>query len=596
MLRTTFSKWIAAILSFAVILSLFAVAAPSYRAAESFYDTAVELPVKDNIEEDASMSSSATAQGSCSDGKYAYIAVQSGSTTILKYDLNSFSCVDHDSVSGLGHANDMTYNSQEKFIAVANNAPDYDIITLIDPDDFSVIKTVKIKLDIYSIAYSQKLDCYFVGISGGYDFARLDKDFNVVAEYKGVDTGYTRQGCDCDNDYLYFSQNGGGGNTIVVYSTDGTYVDKITVKNTDEIESVFHSGSNFYATFHYYGNFIYRLGLSDQKKITYTVHYDKGTGEGEMADTVVAYGEDTQLSKNTFTKKESFFSGWTLRRECDGKILGVRPLSSEPEWLSEDEANGYALVDDESYVSETVRFGSATLTPYFINEEYDILYDKDDDVEGYMPPMLVGYYDEAEIPECAFTKQGYIFDGYIATRTVDKKVFGYMKGSDVPDWFDEKFLDRPYYFYAGDKVSRMTYDSSVHMKATFRTAFAYSDDQSELVSYVGVDETVDIPDNDGNLTEISEHCFSNNDKLTTVNFPSSVTTLDSGAIESCPSIRSVTFTDKLPEISGEALKDSSVPCVFIKKDDQCIFLGWLADEITVNQLKITEKMIFENIR
>ena len=269
MLRTSFQKCIAAILSFAVILSLFTVAAPVFSAAESFYDTAVELPIKDNIEEDASLSEYATAQGSCSDGKYAYVAIQNGSTTIVKYDLNTFQCVEKsDSISGLGHANDLTYNTKEKFIAVANNAPDYDVITLISPDDFSEIKSVKIKLDIYSIAYSEKLDSYFVGVSGGYDFARLDKDFNVVKEYKGVDTGYTRQGCDCDGEYIYFAQSGGGGNVIVIYTPDGAYVDTISIDNSDEIENIFHSGSSFYATFHYYGNFIYRLGLSDQKRIT----------------------------------------------------------------------------------------------------------------------------------------------------------------------------------------------------------------------------------------------------------------------------------------------------------------------------------------
>ena len=593
MLRTSFQKCIAAILSFAVILSLFTVAAPVFSAAVSFYDTAVELPIKDNLEEDASLSEYATAQGSCSDGKYAYVAIQNGSTTIVKYDLNTFQCVEKsDSISGLGHANDLTYNTKEKFIAVANNAPDYDVITLISPDDFSEIKSVKIKLDIYSIAYSEKLDSYFVGVSGGYDFARLDKDFNVVKEYKGVDTGYTRQGCDCDGEYIYFAQSGGGGNVIVIYTPDGAYVDTISIDNSDEIENIFHSGSSFYATFHYYGNFIYRLGLSDQKRITYTIHYDKGAGEGEMPDTIVYYGEDTKLSKNVFTREGYFFSGWMLKRECDGKIFGVRPMSSEPEWLDEEEANGYALVDDESFVSETVRIGSATLTPFFVNDDYDILYDCEEGADGYMPPMLVNYNDEAQIPECLFTKPGFIFSGYVATRTADGKVYGYMKGYDTPEWLSESFLDRPYLFQSGDIVSRLTYDKSVHMTATFRSAFSYSDDQSELLSYAGVDENVEIPDNGGSLTEISEHCFFNNDSVTTVSFPGCVTSLDSGAIENCSSIQSVTFTDSLPEISGDAIKNSSAPCVYVKKGDQTIFLGWLTDKFTVAQLKAAEKQIF----
>ncbi|MBQ3417131.1 MAG: InlB B-repeat-containing protein [Ruminococcus sp.] len=594
MLKTSFSKWIASVLSFAVILSLFAAAAPLTYAAESFFDTAEQLAVKDHIEEDASLTEYATAQGSCSDGEYAYVAVQNGYTTLLKYDLNSFVCVDSsDRISGLGHANDMTYNTKEHLIAVANNAPDYDIITLIDPDTFTPTGNVKIKLDIYSIAYCAQLDCYFVGISGGYDFACLDKEFNVVKEYKGVDTGYTRQGCDCDGSYLYFAQSGGSGNIIVVYSLDGTYVDTIAVDNSDEIESIFHSGTDFYATFHYYGNFIFRLGLSEQKKITYTVHYDKGAGEGEMADTVVHYGEDTKLSKNLFTRSGYFFAGWTLQRSCDKKILGFTPFSDEAQWLDPQDVNDYALEDDESYVSETVRNGSVTLTPFFIKEHYNVVYGAEEGAQGYLPPELVAYQDEIVIPENIYSKTGFVFDGFIATRSVDNKTYGYLKGSDTPEWLPENLLDRPHRFYEGDTAVRMTYDGEIRMTASFKPAFSYSEDKSELLSYVGVDENVDIPDNGGALTEITEHCFLNNDSVSTVNFPSCVMSLDSGAIENCPSLQSVTFSDTLPSISGDAVKDSGAPAVYLKKDGKSVFLGWLTDEITVAQLNVAEKLIFD---
>lgn len=593
MLKTSFSKWIAAVLSFAVILTMFTVAAPLTDAAESFFDTAEQLPVKDHIEEDADLSEYATAQGSCSDGKYAYIAVQNGTTTILKYDLNSFECVDRsDRIAGLGHANDMTYNPKENIIAVANNAPDYDIITLIDPDGFEPKGNVKIKQDIYSIAYCEALDCYFVGISGGYDFARLDKEFNVVKEYKGVDTGYTRQGCDCDGTYLYFVQSGGSGNIIVVYTLDGAYVDTIAVQNTDEIENIFHSGSSFYATFHHYGNFLFRLGLSEQKKIAYTVHYDKGAGEGEMADTVVHYGEDTKLSKNIFTRNGYFFAGWMMQRSCDGRILGLRASSEEPEWLLKEEANAYWLAHDESFVSTTVRYGSVALTPFFIKEHYNIVFDCEEGAEGYLPPVLTAYQDEIVIPESVYTKTGFVFDGFVATRTADTKTYGYLKDSETPEWLPSDLLDRPHLFLPGDTAYHMTYDGEVRMTAVFKPAFSYSEDKSELLSYVGVDENVDIPDNGGALTEITEHCFLNNDNVNTVSFPECVTSLDSGAIENCPSLKSVTFTDALPAISGDAVKGSGAPGVYLKKDEQSIFLGWLTDDITVAQLGIMEKLIF----
>ena len=252
----------AAAVCFLILVSAFGnIMTIKAEVATGFYSTAETVCIKKNMEKDASMSRYATVQGSCSDGRYAYFAAQSGSTSLIKYDTKTFKKVGlSGSMYALGHANDMTYNSKENIIAVANNAPDFDTVTIVDPDTLKIISAVKLELKIYSIAYSEAEDCYFVGISGTYDFARLDCDFKLIKKYKGVNTGYTRQGCECDDNYIYFSQSGGN-NIIVIYDHSGKYVCTVSIAHSDEIENIFRVGSDYYMTLHYYGNYLYRVGM-----------------------------------------------------------------------------------------------------------------------------------------------------------------------------------------------------------------------------------------------------------------------------------------------------------------------------------------------
>ena len=587
------SKCISIALAAALILSLVTVSAVSAGALDAFYQAAEQLKIKDHIEKDASMSKYATAQGSCTDGKYAYFAVLSGSAALLKYDLSNFKCVKkNSSLAALGHANDITYNSKEKMLLVANNAPNYDIITKVDPETLTVTGTVKIKLKIYSIAYCEDLDCYFVGISGGYNFARLDKNFKVVKKYKGTNTGYTRQGCDCDGEYIYFTQSGSGDNLIVVYTVGGAYVTTIRVKHSYEIENIFHKGNDFFVTLHYYGNFIYRVGLSDKTMIRYTVSYDPGDGEGEMEDTSVHYGHEKKLRKNTFTKSGYFFGGWKIKRSIDNKVYGYRKYSDKSEWIEENQADSYYLLNDEATVSKTTKLGKITLTPFFINEYYTVTFESDAD--GYVPPMLVGYSDVFALPQNSYSKHGYVFTGYSLSRDIDNKVFGYRKGSTKPMWVYEDDLTEKYLFSEGEEVTALTYDGSVTFTAEFILAFDYSADGTILVKYNGIDEEVDIPDNDGQLATVGAHSFVDNDIIVSIDFPATVTTVEGDAIVNCHYLEKMYFEEKLPEnLSGAALNNSGTPKIYLKAGDRMIFMGWYRDFVSASAMQLVEHKMKE---
>lgn len=576
-----------AVMSLMLTLVLIAAMIPLAAAQEkeTFYATSKLVALKSNIEKDAGMNSYATAQGACSDGKYAYFAVQSGATVILKYDLTTWRLKKKsDRLLSLGHANDLTYNGKENTIVVANNAPDYDRLTLVDPDTLKVTGTVKLSIKVYSIAYNETLDRYVAGISGGYDFAVLDSSFKVLKKYKGVNTGYLRQGCDCDDDYIYFPQSNNQ-NLVVIYDYSGKHVATVSLGHSYEAENLFHAGSSFYTTLHYYGNFVYRVGLSDQKAIRYTVRYDPGGADGEMKNTSVVYGTDTKLRANAFEKAGYHFGGWTAYRSFDGKYLGYRLGAEKEEWLTEEELYRYRYYPDEGNVSKTTKSGSVTLSAFWIRDYYDVAFDSDGG-EGYMEPYTIGYHTPFTVPENEFTKQGYIFDGYTASRSVDGRVYGYLKDSDKPEWLEAKDAYREHVFKQGDTFSELTYDGALTLTAQFTFAFVFDDDLTTLLRYNGVDEDVVIPNAAGKLDAITTDAFNGSSLMRTLSIPSTVDKIEKGALTDCDALTTITFNERFPsEFDIDCVMGTSRPLIYLVKDGRLYFLGFYADRCNATLIR-----------
>lgn len=549
-----------------------------YTAAEEavFYTSAELLKIQSYIEKDAGMGTEATVQGACTDGKYAYYAVQGSRTVILKYDIKTWQLKKKKAVTGIGHANDMTYNSKEKFIVVAHNAPEYKTVSVIDPKTLEVTQTAELKVGIYSIAYIEKSDRYVVGISGGYKFAFLDKNFKVKKRFKGVETGYTRQGCDCDDDYIYFLQSGGS-NVVVVYDYSGRQVDMIPLGHTYEAENIFHVGKSFYLTLHYYGNFVYRVGLSKSTMISYKVHYRPGDGTGGMKDTTVHYGHNKALSPCAFTRPGYFFGGWRIYREYDDTYRGYRNGSDEEEWLHADEVYNYHLYKNEAKVSKTTKIGDVTLTAFWINELYDIYFTSDGG-EGWMDTVSVRYADSYTIPENSFIKDGYIFSGYTAVRSCDDRVYGYRRGSDTPEWLEEEDVFKEHIFSPGDRVNKLTYDGLVTLTAQFRLAYSFDDGGTTLLEYIGSDEVAEIPQPSVNFTTIAGGAFKDNDIMTGIRVPDSVEVFEKGAVTNCTALREIIFTENFPdEFDKESIVGSGAPLIYEMRDGRLYLLGFCAD-------------------
>ncbi len=92
---------------------------------------------------------------------------------------------------------------------------------------------------------------YAAGISGTRNFAVMDENFKVLSKSSnGVNSGKTRQGLDCNEDYVYFIQSaatGKPGNCIMVYDWNGNFVVRIDLPhNTLEGETLMHNGNDFF--------------------------------------------------------------------------------------------------------------------------------------------------------------------------------------------------------------------------------------------------------------------------------------------------------------------------------------------------------------
>ena len=237
---------------------------------------------------------SRVAQAATTDGKYVYCFYQKGSSNnvvITKINLKTKKKVKTSKVLKLDHANDATYNPDTNRIAVIHwNGHPYRV-SFINPKTLKVVgykdirptmqtenMTSEILASIKSyagITYNSKRKQYALRISNSDSLLILDKNLKPVKYVNIPAKGNERhQGLDCDDDKIYnYKDKKGYHNAVYVYDWDGKYLYKVTINNTYEIQSVFHSGKTYYAFFYrghnvkkgrktYYkrSSYIYKLG------------------------------------------------------------------------------------------------------------------------------------------------------------------------------------------------------------------------------------------------------------------------------------------------------------------------------------------------
>ena len=213
-----------------------------------------------------------SAQGVASDGTWFYSALtckksdgsQTGIIVKSPMDSNQLSLKQYSEDLPLDHANDMCYNSKENVLVITNMKGK--TLTVIDPDTLQMIKQVDAEWlggTPWAISYNASRDCYVIA-AGGY-LNILGSDFRSVApgiRMGGGPSGYTGQGMDCDDDYIYMPMSPGTDtkdNIIVVYSWTDGYYRTVHMGETAESETMLNVNGEYFIAFNSSGCCVNRL-------------------------------------------------------------------------------------------------------------------------------------------------------------------------------------------------------------------------------------------------------------------------------------------------------------------------------------------------
>ena len=189
-------------------------------------------------------------QGGTTDGKYLYVITHNGDKTInaesilQKIDIKTMKTVARSERLRVSHGNDIVYKKNTNELLVVHCYPDGKMVSVFDADTLKFKRKIELPISIYCMSYDESLDCYWVGVSGGDTFAKLDADFKFVKRYMSQMHDYVTQGMDCDDTYLYFARY--KKNCVIVYTKDGGYVGEYPLTFPGEPENICHIGDYFY--------------------------------------------------------------------------------------------------------------------------------------------------------------------------------------------------------------------------------------------------------------------------------------------------------------------------------------------------------------
>lgn len=159
---------------------------------------------------------------------------------------------------------------------------------------------------------------------------------------------------------------------------------------------------------------------------TYNIKYNSNGGTGAtMSDTVVTYGINTKLRKNTYLPpKGKKFDGWNAYRASDKKWYYTNGTNSG--WYLEgSQPSGYKkyLYSDEVNVAHTTSVSNDTITMYakwsYIN--YTVTFNPNGGTGSTMTPQQITYGTYQKLRKNTYTRNGYIFYGWNGYRKSDNK-------------------------------------------------------------------------------------------------------------------------------------------------------------------------------
>ena len=213
-----------------------------------------------------------TVQGSCHANGYIYYVLENRyakKCKIAKLSMASRRVVKVSAPLKLHHGNGMTFNTNTKELVVAHSTGAPKKISVIDPvtlkikynktitmpEKFEKLPGVPKYTGFGAIAYNGAHNGYVILLRGtkNHNLVILDAKFRPVKYMKTkVKIDQTVQAIDSYGDYILAAQSPSSGrrwNNVLVYDWNGDFQFRAYVSG-EELESIFHDGKNFYATFY----------------------------------------------------------------------------------------------------------------------------------------------------------------------------------------------------------------------------------------------------------------------------------------------------------------------------------------------------------
>ncbi len=202
------------------------------------------------------------AQGAATDGTYIYLALRNSNDTgavITKHRMDDGSFVAVSPVLKLGHANDMTYNTEKNILVVAHGQKEGKILTLVNPETLEFIEDVSIEKGAGAITYNPATNSYAIS-QGGKSLHMLDSNLGYVTSYNRTKPdGYTAQGMGSDEQFIYFPMSGAGQNILDTFDWEGNPMGQIILPTPHESESLFYVNGRHFVSFNHGGATVYEI-------------------------------------------------------------------------------------------------------------------------------------------------------------------------------------------------------------------------------------------------------------------------------------------------------------------------------------------------
>ena len=189
-----------------------------------------------------------TVEGGCTDGTYIYqILINPDAQEnevpcrIIKINPEKWQVIEASEELRIDHANDMTYDEENKLLVISNNKPNYTTITFVDPVKLEIKGTKTLDRKIYSIVYVGSGKCWYAGISNSCDIVKYDENFNALGVIDNPENKFNRQSLGSDGEYLYSLFY--NPNIIYKYDLQGNPLGYAVLPDTEnEAENIFFFG------------------------------------------------------------------------------------------------------------------------------------------------------------------------------------------------------------------------------------------------------------------------------------------------------------------------------------------------------------------